>query len=589
MMAPVAAQDDEPPVIGLAGSTQTTVTVDPTTSSLAVVQRYRFANTTEAEAFTGFFETLPVDAVDVTATIAGLPVDAVNLPSGEGFAEWLISFPEPFLPGDPAFDVTLSWRRTGLTGDPDDFDLVSDGVIAIAPYVAGHQEDEAQLTVIVPGEYDIVVADGYEIDTTADGITFDVRVPTSGQYVPLPIVLEAPDRYSRQSLEGPIDITLATPGGPSTWLAEDLSPLVDELGAWIPLELPEALEFRQGYTGGDDLRRVDDGVFVLPFEASPSVALRAVAVAWLEPLPFDDTGLRDDLAAALADRVASSAGVTVPPRSTTWSTAVTALTAVSNADIASTVLTALEGGIPAYGGTADTFVADVIDWRRFTDVYEHLGGIESAGDAMRLSTTTEQTAELDLRAVALGDYRALEERAAPWAMPPLLRDAMAEWRFADFANQQGPVSDLVGARDEMIAAAGAVELEIGDEVQQRFEAAETSMDDAWTLYVEQREALDHVAEALRLDTGDRGLLSSLGMAGRDTDAQLARMQALWDAGEFNESAEAAEHLIEDYESSVGRGTLRLLGPLTILVIVIAALRRLRQRGLRPGRQRGAAA
>ena len=115
------------------------------------------------------------------------------------------------------------------------------------------------------------------------------------------------------------------------------------------------------------------------------------------------------------------------------------------------------------------------------------------------------------------------------------------------------------------------------------------MDDAWTLYVEQRESLDHVAEALRLDTGDRGLLSSLGMAGRDTEAQLARMQELWDAGEFTESAEAAEHLVEDYESSVGRGTLRLLGPLTILVIVIAALRRLRQRGLRPGRQRGAAA
>ena len=82
--------------------------------------------------------------------------------------------------------------------------------------------------------------------------------------------------------------------------------------------------------------------------------------------------------------------------------------------------------------------------------------------------------------------------------------------------------------------------------------AETSMDDAWTLYVEQRESLDHVAEALRLDTGDRGLLSSLGMAGRDTDAPLARMPELWDAGEFTESAEAAEHLIEDYESSVGR-------------------------------------
>ncbi|MEM1335543.1 MAG: hypothetical protein AAGG08_19025, partial [Actinomycetota bacterium] len=191
----------------------------------------------------------------------------------------------------------------------------------------------------------------------------------------------------------------------------------------------------------------------------------------------------------------------------------------------------------------------------------------------------EQLAELDQREFALTDYRALETRAAPWSMPPLLRDAMATWRFSDFSSLQGPVSDLVGARDEMVGSAGLVELEIGDQVQRLFESADTSMDPAWELYVEQREALDHVAEALRLDVGDRGLLSTLGMAGRDTDAQLDEMQALWATGEFEASADAAEHLVEDYESSVGRGTLRLLGPLAVLVLVIAAVRRLlRRRG-----------
>jgi len=47
------------------------------------------------------------------------------------------------------------------------------------------------------------------------------------------------------------------------------------------------------------------------------------------------------------------------------------------------------------------------------------------------------------------------------------------------------------------------------------------------------------------------------------------MQDLWAEGAFTEAAAAADHLIEDYESSVGRGTLRLLGPLTALVVILA--------------------
>ena len=146
---------------------------------------------------------------------------------------------------------------------------------------------------------------------------------------------------------------------------------------------------------------------------------------------------------------------------------------------------------------------------------------------------------------------------------------MATWRFADVASIQSEVSDLVAARNEMVASAATAELEIGQRVQERFETAATSMDATRARYEEQREALDHVAEALRLETGDRGLLSALGMAGRDADAQLARMQDLWVEGAFTEAAAAADHLIEDYESSVGRGTLRLLGPLAALVVIIA--------------------
>ena len=129
-------------------------------------------------------------------------------------------------------------------------------------------------------------------------------------------------------------------------------------------------------------------------------------------------------------------------------------------------------------------------------MYELLGGIESTSDAMRLSADDHQRTELDRRAEALEAYRALETRAAPWSLPPLLRDAMATWRFDDVVSVQDEVSDLVAARDEMVASAATAELEIGPHVREHFETAATSMGATWARYEAQREALDHVAEAV---------------------------------------------------------------------------------------------
>ncbi|MEC7144377.1 MAG: hypothetical protein VXW59_02240, partial [Actinomycetota bacterium] len=510
----MSAQEAESRAPGLvAAEAVTTVTVDPASASFTVQHTYRLSNTASDETFTGFFEIFPPTALDVTASVGGVSTTAVSVPVSAGFAEWFVPFPEPLPPDSAPVDVVVRWRASGLTGDPDAFDRVSEGVVSIAPYAVGRGA-EAELIVEIPGDYDVVVADGYDLTTTDTGLELRAHRSIEDQYVALPVVVEAPDQYVRRSIDGPIDVTVATPEGPSDWLGDDLSLLVEELARWVPIDRPEAIEFRQGYTAGADLRRAGEGAFVLPLDASPAVALRVIAIAWLDPLPFDDPALRTDYAAALADRVSTSQGVAVSPRFGRWVIAMTALTSVSDADITATVLTSLEGGVTAYGGTDDTFVADVIDWRRFTDVYELLGGIESTSDAMRLSADDHQRTELDRRAEALEAYRALETRAAPWSLPPLLRDAMATWRFDDVVSVQDEVSDLVAARDEMVASAATAELEIGPHVREHFETAATSMGATWARYEAQREALDHVAEALRLDTGDRGLLSTLGMAGR---------------------------------------------------------------------------
>ncbi len=579
LVAGPAAAQDTAALSELVGDSATIVVVDPESSTIDVTHRYTFENTTTDQAFSGFFETLPAEARAVEATARGSSLPAVNIPDGDGFAEWLVTFDDALDPGE-SIEVELTWQRTGLRGDPDAFDRASRDLVALDPFPVGHR-GASSLEVRVPGEWEVVVADEYTLERADGELVLRLDDATAFEYVSVPVVLDAPDRFSTTELEaGPVSVTVATADGASTWLSGDLAPLVEGLAEWIPLDPPTDLVFRQGFTGGADLRR-DGDVLVLPFEASPVVAARAVAAAWLEPMPFDDAGLRDDLAAGLADRVARSEGLATLPGGGRWSNAMVALVSVADESTMTTILTALDGGVPAYGGADDAFDVDEIGWRRFTDVAEHLGGIESAGDAMRLSADVDQIAELDRRDAALVDYRALEARAAPWLLPPLLRDAMADWAFDRFTASQSAVSDLVAARDEMTAAAESVELTIGDHVRQEFESAGESMDEAWTLFVEQRESLDHVAEALRLDTGDRGLLSSLGMAGRDAPGQLDAMRAAWDAGHFEDAAERAEHLVEDYESSVGRGTLRLLAPLAGIVLVGAVIRLLRRRARQP--------
>jgi len=572
-VVPAAAQD-APVGTGageLIADVDTIVEIEPVAGTMVVSNHYRFVNPTIDDGFTGFFEVLPWDATEVIAESGGVTLTAVGLPARDGFAEWLVSFPAPLAPGRE-LAVTLSWRQDGLDSGPDDFGLVSRDLVSVAPYAARH-EGRSTLTVRVDGSFDVVVAAGFEVQRDDERLTF--TIDEAAGYSTVPIVLEAPDRFVRNRVDaGGVEITVATANGPSSWLAADLDALVTALASWIPLAPPPGLEFRQGYTGGEPSRVDGDGTIVLPFDPDPVVAVRIVADAWLSAVEFVDPDLRSAFSGAVADRVAVTADLPLSARAGVWVTAFDALVSVSDAATVTTVLAALDAGVPAYAGVDDEFVGDAVGWRRVTDVFEHIGGVTATTAAMRLSLTEQEWAELDRREVALTDYRALEVRAAPWAMPPLLRDPMAVWDFDTMAADQASVSDLIVARDEMMAAADVVGLSVGGFVQAEFEAAELSMDRAWELHVEQRETLEVVAEALRLEEGDRGLLSSLGLWGSDVEGARADLLAAWDSGDYEVAAWLAQTLIDDFESSVGRGTLRLVLPIAVGMAVVVALQAL---------------
>jgi hypothetical protein len=174
----------------------TTVTVDPATASFTVQHTYRLSNTASDETFAGFYEIFPPTALDVTASVGGVSTTAVSVPVSAGFAEWFVPFPEALTPDSSPVDVVVRWRASGLTGDPNAFDRVSEGVVSIAPYAVGRGA-EAELIVEIPGDYDVVVADGYDLTTTDTGLELRAHRSIEEQYVALPVVVEAPDQYVR--------------------------------------------------------------------------------------------------------------------------------------------------------------------------------------------------------------------------------------------------------------------------------------------------------------------------------------------------------------------------------------------------------
>jgi hypothetical protein len=579
-VAPVHAQViSEPTQPGLMVQANTEITVDPEAGSLEVTHTYLIKHQRGRAAASEFSEVIPADAQEVEARSNGRKLTVTVLPSSEGLSELTVTFPRP-LNNDEEIRVDVTWRRTVLHGSANTFDRVSLGLISLAPFAVGGTESST-LAITVPTGREIYLNDSYTVIENPDTVRFELNRSAVDTYIPAPLVLEDPSQFlSTVVSDLPREVVLATSSGADDWLGEDFPALMAVLGRWFPRELTKPIEFREGYTGDQPVRRVTEGVYAIskPTSGTATVAaLRAVASAWMEPLSFTDPALRSEFAEAVADRVMSAQGLSLPPRSGTWVTAMTALVAVSDSSAVVDVLTALQAGTPVYPGVDDLPERGSIDWRRFTDVYEHLAGVESTGDAMRLSATLSQVTEINQRAGAVDYYRLLEQRASPWSLPVVLRRLMTDWDFQEVELLREDISELLRQRDEMITEAATVDLGIGTVVQRQFESAAGSLNETREALTEQQEALDHVAEALRLETGDRGLLSSLGMWGRSVDSQRERILDLWVEGNFVSARRQADRLVDDFEASVGRGTLRLMVPLAAISALLFAAAWVRRR------------
>ncbi|MEM7139408.1 MAG: hypothetical protein AAF548_00135 [Actinomycetota bacterium] len=554
--APAAAQDD----LALAWSADATYVVEPAAGRVDVTFRYRFENVTTGVVFPGFFESLPADAVDVAATQGGTDLDVALVADDGEIGTWSVTFRSDVAFGGIA-DVELVWSfLAGTEPGP----VIEPGAVVIDVFVPGIESaPDAVATVLAPDGYESVS----ELPSTTDDEGRSAVEVTAPSYRLTTVELLARGEFVGVDVELPPLARVESWPGDDEWRADverRLGELIGELDAWFgsrtePFTVQRTLETREASIDGD--------VVTLP-DSSTATVDRQLARLWLADVIVDEPWFSEGLALGFAGEAGDAGSA---------ESLVAGLVGELGSVGVRAVVDALRDESPSYPGEGS--IANLPpDWRRLLDVVERVGGVEDAATSFRAIVTAELgDAQIDRRAAALVDYEALETRAGTWTLPPFLREAMSLWDFDTFSARQGEVSDVIVTRDSLEAWADSLDLAPRADTQLLFESATDDLTDVEALLAAQEEALAAFDEAEAAVNGDRGLLARVGLIGADPDGELGDLRDAWAAGEDATVEHDGHELAETMEGAVGRGTIRLLVPIAVVIAAWQGVRWIRRR------------
>jgi hypothetical protein len=549
-VSPAAGQSD--PVLTV--TTTANYSVVPESGRVEVDFGYVFENTTEAIAFPGFFESIPVDAVSIVA--ADGDGELLSGPTGEneGFETWLVAFDEPLEPGE-SLDVTVSWAIVGESSLPGA--IVEAGAASFDIYTPGPSGSSwSAPTIEVPPGFVAVSA------ATPENPYELVRV----EFISV-------DSFFAEVRSLPPELSVGDWKRGSVWTAsvfDRAEAVTGSLESWFgPRTEPVAV--RRVFPGGEH-PAVSANLVELASDDAEAVD-HQMAHAWLADVPVEEPWFVEGLAAAFAgDQAVPSGPADVVP---------VVVNEIGAAGVRA-VVDALRSQSITYPGVVAEVQPVPADWRTILDHLEGVGGADGVAALFRTAVVDASDVPLlDRRAAARLDYDALEFHAGGWTLPPYLREAMASWEFETFTALQGPVSDAILRRDSLLEWAESLELAPRNDGKAIFEAAESGMNEVSALLDEQEAALEAFDEAERLVNGDRGLLAGIGLLGQDADADLAELRVAWADGEYDRVENDGHELVSLVEGAVGDGTIRLLVPIAAAIGLWQLVRWIRRRVQRP--------
>lgn len=526
---------------------------------------YAVANEEASTTFAGFFESLPVDAVDVTARSGSRALDVTQFGERDGFMVWFVAFAAPLDPGETA-SVTVDWELAA-TGRPGS--IITPGAVQIDVYGPGPGNASGPPAVVgLPAGFMPLAP----TTTEQDGVQEDrVRFHAdSGEaYAVERFGYLNRDQFVERTVEGQPTMTIADWDVDQQWagaVEERVATVVASLDQWFGPRL-EPFEVRRGLPSESHPGVALDGLrpHVIVNDAATVSIDHQLAHAWLADVSVDEPWFIEGLAASFS----GSEPIPAQPADI-----VGPIVAEIGPGGVRAVVDALRAATITYPGVETEAQPLPPDWRTLLDLLEGVGGASDAASALRSSVVDDAgAAAIDRRADARVDYAALEESADPWVLPPLLRRPMAAWEFDTFDQHRGAVREALARRDQLDEWATELELAPLDDVQRLFEEATDDMTAVEALQVERAEALEAFDEAERLVRGDGGLLARVGLAGEDPERDLDRLRQRWAEGDYEAVTSGAHDLASLVEGAAGRGTVLLMVPALVVVAVWFVVRR----------------
>lgn len=235
------------------------------------------------------------------------------------------------------------------------------------------------------------------------------------------------------------------------------------------------------------------------------------------------------------------------------------------------------------GAGAPETVARLDTWRRLLDLLEEVGGSAKADRLFRqwvLTPAAER--ELEPRAEARAAYAELVEAGGAWLPPIYVRSQMSQWSFPGAVERIDEAVAILVLRDEVTAAAAALDLEPADAFEAAYETADDDLAAAEAAGEAQLASLALLAEARAAVEAEPGFVASIGLLDATPDATYGEAAAAFEAGDLDAAGTLAAAALALIATAPRVGGERLLAVglaigATVLLVVTLILWQRRSR------------
>jgi hypothetical protein len=198
-----------------------------------------------------------------------------------------------------------------------------------------------------------------------------------------------------------------------------------------------------------------------------------------------------------------------------------------------------------------------VDGREFLDQLEELTGAQYDGIWSEWIVPEREYAELRVRANARETYRELRADAGAWSLPPVLRQAMDEWRFDAADDEMRGARDVLALRGFIARETSRLGLRSPGNFREMFEVG--SWESARTRAAAELGLLASFASARVAVEGGADVLELVGLVGSNPAAELDRAGAAYAADQLDEAQVLVDHAAVMRADARATGAWRLGG------------------------------